>query len=509
MPPGDSGLEPPPLLTVFRQKADEPPAARPGPPRGPSNPGFSADPAAPPPLVGFGPPALAAPVLPAPEALPELHHAVVGAPPPAPRAQDPADPLRPDAPMPIAAGAVRDIGPGFAEAPRPAPFRPEGSAPGPNLLVRSMLGLRAFGKPKPETGAEPGAPGAPTPAPGNSSSLLGLKRRGRSGPPTPQEPARGSLLPHLSPQGPLPHLGRGSNPPPHLGRGSNPPPRLGRGSNPPPRLSAHREADPAPPPMVNEDRSGLPALPLGPHTPAGDKRAGSNPGVRDLLLDRAEQSRDRDSKNPRAPGRRGRSRVPQRTAWDWRIGLLAGVGFMGLVAIIVAFAVRSGRGRDSNASPAASASGDALANSSSAPDSSSNVPLPRGRLLNENERFRSLIQQVHGRGKETPELRALLEEQASVHAGVLGDGGLQRITRGVRDDSQGSRAFQRQRPAHRAPATRATRDGSPSGWRASKCRKYRSKTTRAFSAASSSTRRTPSAAKPSSRCCSAAAPTRI
>jgi hypothetical protein len=419
MPPGDSGLEPPPLLTVFRQKGEDSAAVRPEPPRGPFHPGFLADPAAPPPLVGFGTPAVAAPVLPPPEALPQLHHDVVGAPPPAPRAQDPADPLRPDAPVPIVAGAVRDVGPGFSAAPRPAPFRPEGGAPGPNLLVRSMLGLRAFGKPK----AEPGAPGAPAPAPGTSPSLLGLKRRGRSGPPTPQEPARGSLLPNLSGPGPLPHLGRGSNPPPHLGRGSNPPPRLGRGSNPPPHLPAQRDVDPAPPPMVNEGRSGLPALPLGPHTPAGDRRAGSNPGVRDLLLERAEQSRDRDSKNPRAPGRRARSRVPQRTAWDWRIGLLAGVGFMGLVAIIVAFAVRSGRGRDSSASPAASASGDALANSSSAPDSSSKAPLPRGRLLNENERFRSLIQQVHGRGKETPELRALLEEQASVHAGVLGDEG--------------------------------------------------------------------------------------
>ena len=172
--------------------------------------------------------------------------------------------------------------------------------------------------------------------------------------------------------------------------------------------------------MVNEGRSGLPPLPMGPLPGSGsDQRAGSNPGRPRDPYERGDSSRDRESYRPRAPGRRGRSRVPDRPPWDWRLGLLAGVGFIGLVAIIVAFAVRSGRSIERSAGPASSASGDALANASAAADASG-VPLPRGRLLNENERFRSLIQQVHGRGKETPELRALLEEQASVHAVVLG-----------------------------------------------------------------------------------------
>jgi hypothetical protein len=119
---------------------------------------------APPPLVGFGPAPSAAPALPAPEAPPQLHHPVAGAP-PTPRIPDPADPLRPDAPSALGSSSVREVGGGFAAAPKPAPFRPEGGAPGgaPNLLVRSMLGLRAFGKHPKEPGAAlPGAapPGA-------------------------------------------------------------------------------------------------------------------------------------------------------------------------------------------------------------------------------------------------------------------------------------------------------------------------------------------------------------
>jgi hypothetical protein len=42
--------------------------------------------------------------------------------------------------------------------------------------------------------------------------------------------------------------------------------------------------------------------------------------------------------------------------------------------------------------------------------------LPRTRLLDEDETYRALLAQVHGRGNESPELRALVDEQASLAA---------------------------------------------------------------------------------------------
>jgi hypothetical protein len=291
------------------------------------------------------------------------------------RPPDPADPLRPDAPDPILPGAVRGVGAGFREAPKPAPFRPEGG-PGPNLLVRSMLGLRAFGRSKGAPDA--GSPNAPDGKPPAQPSLLNLKRGA-----TPREPPRLSHTPQHAAQQ-------------HGAR---------RPSHPP----EPRPLEAVPPPMVNEGRSGLPPLPLGPSAPPPAEQRGSSPNIHDLL----GHARERDGKRPRTPGHRGRSRRPERTPWDWRLGLLAGAGFVGLVAVIVALAVRVGRKQETRTTPQSTASGEAQASASSssgAPDAT----LPRGRLLNDNERFRSLIQQVHGRGKETPELRALLEEQASV-----------------------------------------------------------------------------------------------
>ena len=46
--------------------------------------------------------------------------------------------------------------------------------------------------------------------------------------------------------------------------------------------------------------------------------------------------------------------------------------------------------------------------------------MPRGKLLNDDERFRSLLSQVHGRGgKESAELRALFEGANYGHVATL------------------------------------------------------------------------------------------
>jgi len=50
------------------------------------------------------------------------------------------------------------------------------------------------------------------------------------------------------------------------------------------------------------------------------------------------------------------------------------------------------------------------------------APLPTSRLLTEDERFRSLLVQVHGRGKESGALRALLDDQAAVAAQAITPG---------------------------------------------------------------------------------------
>jgi hypothetical protein len=71
---------------------------------------------------------------------------------------------------------------------------------------------------------------------------------------------------------------------------------------------------------------------------------------------------------------------------------------------------------DSSASAATPGTGDATPNRPAS-------AMPHGKLLNDDERFRSLLAQVHGRGgKTSPELRALMDEQASIAAQALQPG---------------------------------------------------------------------------------------
>jgi len=325
--PGDSGSAPPPadlmpprLLTSFGEK---PPAA----------------PAAPPPAV-FG----AAP--PAPGLRP-----VPGA---------PAPPAAPRSPPPVAAAPMA------SHAPVPAvPGRPGQ----PNLMVRSVLGLRAFGQKN------------KTPPP-KAGSLPPLADRGRSGP--------------------SPVLGLQRRP----SSASQPPPALsdGYGGLPPLREPSGRPPSPG----------GLPDV-LGPERGASDNRRAPQ-RTPAALTSPAPRGRPKYGGAPRRRGQSGEQR--------WWVGALAALGVCAVVLGIVLVAVTLTRRRDD---AAASQSAVGAASGAAQPATSTDAPggssLPRARLTTDDERFRSLLSQVHGRGgKESPELRALLDEQAATAAQALQPG---------------------------------------------------------------------------------------
>lgn len=130
----------------------------------------------------------------------------------------------------------------------------------------------------------------------------------------------------------------------------------------------------------------------------------------------------------RAPAGSGRSR-PRAGHGEqrWWIGALAALGVCLVVLGIVLVTVMLVRRRDETAGTVATPGGDAaVAAGSAAVDGALSPPgsaMPRGKLLNDDERFRSLLSQVHGRGgKESAELRALLDEQASIAAQALQPG---------------------------------------------------------------------------------------
>lgn len=280
-------------------------------------------------------------------------------------AAPPAPPLAPVAPVPASLGLHS-----------PVPAAP--SRPGqPNLLVRSVLGLRAFGRPGAPGSTPPPAAG---PGPGPEASVLGLHRVSSS-PSVPPPSLAGGY-------GGLPSLRE----PPKAG--ANPPPSLQRGSAPfdlphargTPTGESHRSRQRTPNPMSS--------------TPAHGR--------------------------PRAGGGRLRQRGGQGEG-RWWIGALAALGVCAVVLGIVLVAVTISRRRDDPPANATNPGGSAVSGANPGTgDSAKGRPpsaIPHGKLLNDDERFRSLLAQVHGRGgKESAELRALLDEQASIAAQALQPG---------------------------------------------------------------------------------------
>jgi hypothetical protein len=111
----------------------------------------------------------------------------------------------------------------------------------------------------------------------------------------------------------------------------------------------------------------------------------------------------------------------------WWIGALAALGVCAVVLGIVVVAVMATRRRDDPSASAVNPSsgttpGPSASDGAAAPGAPASA-MPRGKLLNDDERFRSLLSQVHGRGgKESAELRALFDEQASIAAQALQPG---------------------------------------------------------------------------------------
>lgn len=290
-----------------------------------------------------------------------------------------------------AASAQRPLPPGAGAAPQPqpAPVAPSPPAGGvhspvpaapsrpaqPNLFVRSVLGLRAFGR----MGAADAKPPSPAGPPGpsqESSSVLGLQRRNSSP--------------------------------------SAPPPSVGGGYGGLPSLREPADHGPRPP------------LAVGPPLPRGASVAEKQrSGQRTPFPLSSTPARGR----PRVASGRLRQRGGQGES-RWWIGALAALGVCAVVLGIVLVAVTISRRSDdpsaSSANPASPADASAVAANPGPGNSAPNSPasaMPHGKLLNDDERFRSLLAQVHGRGgKTSPELRALMDEQASIAAQALQPG---------------------------------------------------------------------------------------
>jgi hypothetical protein len=272
-----------------------------------------------------------------------------GAPQPSPLPQGPApmarEPMRLD-PSP------RPPSPGLPSAGLPG-------LPGPKLLVRSMLGLRAFDR-KSGEGEEPSP--AVVKEGGAESPLLGFRPMSSVPPPAPEAP------PPLLPSRP---------PPPNLQR-SPTPSNLQRAPSRPPR---DRFSDtPSERPQVGGDR----------------------------VVQRRVSAR---------PARAGARRSASNTKSPWWLGAVAALAVLGAAVGMVVLVSRFGRhSAEVSRAPAPST----IAPDAAVAKIAGPTALPESRLLNEDERFRAIVAQMHGRGgQESPELRALLDEQAALQAKLV------------------------------------------------------------------------------------------
>jgi hypothetical protein len=333
-----ASLQPPPLLSGLGAAGGPPPAAPPSlaPPRLLTSFGQKA-PVEPPPVFGAPPPAPGARPLPMSPVVPPT-------PPPAP--PPPPAGAGPQAPAPIGAHA----------AVPPSP----GKAPGqPNLMVRSVLGLRAFGGKNKTPAPLPGPPAA-VPDPQAPPPMLGLQR-----------------------------VGSGA---------SQAPPALGDGYGGLPPLRDLQKGSGALDVLQKLERSG-PPHPSAQRTPSGVS---------------ATLGRGRGSKYGGARRRRAESGEQR-----WWVGALAALGVCIVVLGIVLVAVTVTRRRNEPIAVAATSGALALDSAGPAPGAPASG-IPRSRLLTDDERFRSLLSQVHGRGgKESAELRALLDDQAATASQAL------------------------------------------------------------------------------------------
>jgi hypothetical protein len=306
--------------------------------------------------------------------------------PPAGPAAPAFEPPRLVSPNPPAPDAVRAPGGGPAIGRAPSVDAPPSERARPNLAVRTMFRLRAFGQPaasRPPANEPSTPPGAPPPGAG-ASPILGL--RGFSQAPPPPGPGLGAAGPAA--------MG-GAAP----GQPSAEHPRFLSNSLPPlPGAAGSRDPTPA--------DAGMADL-LGRVSP---KREGSG--------------RRRSSQGAKVPRRRD---VPG-SAFPWWLGVLAAlcVGVLALVAVLSWNRLRQSTDKDPR--PLASALGSSAA--SSAPQAAMSgggldtagpgAAKPR---TPSDEALEDIRVKAHGRGtKESPELKAWVDHQAALQAKLLETG---------------------------------------------------------------------------------------
>ena len=356
--PGGGAITPPPFLTVHPDGG----AAR--PPSPPLPVPLQPPAARSPPMVISSRRPPAAPAVAAPTAFDPSRPV----PPPPISARVPQAPVLPSPPMhtpsPVqdrAPTPARNPGRILPSPPVPAAREaPPSVAPPPKLQVRTMFGLRAFGRaPQPD---DPSGPRASLP---DEGSLLGLRRK------VPTGSSSASL------------------------------PRGGRSHVPPPMLSGQ-----------------LPSLP-----PARAEE-GSRPEF-DAILERM-------GKGGKAPSDTGARRAakrrvpvqPKAAAGGSSVWWFVAAGGVVISGVLVAGIIAWSRMRQP-VDATAGGTGSAATMSSTAPSSSAATArrAPRERLSTDDERFEALISQVHGHGgKESAELRALVDNQAALQSKILEEG---------------------------------------------------------------------------------------
>ncbi|HYP88081.1 MAG TPA: lytic transglycosylase domain-containing protein, partial [Polyangiaceae bacterium] len=210
------------------------------------------------------------------------------------------------------------------------------------------------------------------------------------------------------------------------------PPIPGNPSDPPPLLGLSRRSSSASEPQaLGGGYGGLPPL----REPSGSELGA--PSLPELLRNPERGSSEHRRVAQRTPSAvsstaaRGRKygSSPRRRAESgeqrWWVGALAALGVCVVVLGIVLVAVTITRRNNEGGGAVNTASGGATATNGPATTvpSGAAAALPRARLTTDDERFRSLLTQVHGRGgKESAELRALLDEQAATAAQALQPG---------------------------------------------------------------------------------------
>jgi hypothetical protein len=323
------------------------------------------------------------------------------------------------------------VSPAFAPPAQPFPPQPQGFAP-----------QQPFVAPAPQ---QPFAPPAPGYAPPAQASAPPQQPQAFSPVPVSRSP-----VPRLDSPAPAPQQGGASR---HQVRnllglrslssppGAAPAPQQGAPPQhvaPPQRVLQHQHAPepqraPAPhqhPPSALMSRG----LGADPRMPAPPRDLGQVPGLPDLpnlpkLRDSAPAPHHSPSQAPRGPNYArgfGRASLFRTNVGERRSGLVLALGALALVlflGLVVAGAVLLSR-RDDRVAAGPAGTGSAIAppggsGTSSALAANTSSALPRSRLLTEDERFRSLLAQVHGRGKESGALRLLLDEEASLVAQAM------------------------------------------------------------------------------------------